>query len=183
MPSLRRMPAALAASSLAIVGLVAGCSAIADPADSPASPGTPTPPAATVAVAPDTVALTFELGGTMHTVIGAVGGGLRSCRESSILVAAEGTPDAGVNIFRDDDAPAETNVLAWAVGDYAVQFSGKGHVEAIDGGASYRAAQIAGWARVRAVDPGTDQRIAELDMAGGDQVDATVTFTVDCPAG
>lgn len=132
-------------------------------------------------VSADSVALTFELDGTTRTVVGSVAGGLRSCDDRFVTVATKDFPDAGVQLGLTEDS-SRANVAAWAVGDYAVQFLGEGDIERGDADSSIIGSNVTGMATVRAVPAGTSPRLNDLDMPSGERVEATATFSVDCPA-
>lgn len=147
-------------------------------ADSSATPSTATQDAG---VSADFVALTFELDGTTHTIVGSVGGGLRSCNDRFVTVAKKEFPDAGVQLGLIEDS-ARANVAAWAVGDYAVQFLGEGDIERSDADSTISGSNVTGTATVRAVPSGTTPRLNDLNMPGGERVEATATFSIDCSA-
>jgi len=146
-------------------------------AESSAAPSTATQDAA---LSVDSVALTFELDGKTHTIVGSVADGLRTCDDRFVTVAAQEFPDAGVQLGLTEGS-VRANVAAWAVGDYAVQFLGEGDIERSDADSSISGSNVTGTATVRAVPAGTSPRLNDLDMPGGERVEATATFSVDCP--
>jgi len=169
----RRRLCALILSAPVLALTLPGCGAPGATAPQPVA-------TAEASIAPDTVELTFELDGSSHTVVGSVGGGLRSCENGFVTVTTKAFPDAGVQLGLNGDS-TRANVAAWAVGDYAVQFLGDGDIERADGDARFRGLRVSGMATVRAVEAGTTPRLNDLDMPRGKRVEATAAFSVDCP--
>ncbi len=172
----------LSRGRLSVLALFATTSALAFTACGSAdSSDGPLTAAQDAGVSVDSVAVTFELGGKTHTIVGSVAGGLRTCDDRFVTVATKEFPDAGVQLSLTEDS-ARANVAAWAVGDYAVQFLGEGDIERSNADSAVSGSNVSGTATVRVVPAGTTPRLKDLDMPGGDRVEATATFSVECPA-
>lgn len=175
-----RVPAVLAAAGALTL---AGCASGATTSDAESATPTPTQTAPWPDGSGPVVVIEFERDGTPTTLTGELRpGGLLSCA-GELATAANKSPDAGVGAsFSTDGGDL---ALSWVVGDDLVaQFSGHGSIqsEAADGGATtYTVLGAEGRASVQPRDPALTT-IGDYDPKVAEQLDATTSFTVTCPA-
>lgn len=130
------------------------------------------------------VFITFTDGDDAQTLSGRFApDGLLMCDEEQVTVGNK-SPAAGLGVTFSREPGQAGVVSGWVVGDERVaQFSGHGEPLAEPGadGTTYTLIDAEGWIMQTPRDPELLQ-IGEYDMSGQERIDATLSFTVTCPA-
>jgi hypothetical protein len=184
--SSRRIRTALAAS-IALLAL-SGCASAGPSAsvtDEPSATPSASPEAPWGSDDTPTAVIEFEEDGESHTLSHEIPSGLLSCSDSGVVVISSRSPDpiVGVSFRFEPDTPIDTSV--WMVDDeFAVQLQAEGIVTAVtagDGSTVYSAVGMTARASVQPRDPEKPQ-IGDYTFSDADDVAATASFTVTCPA-
>ncbi len=132
-----------------------------------------------------TVILEFTQDGSVKELSGQFApSGLLSCKETGQSAVSNKSPDPGLGVMFEFDPEKSVPVSGWVVGDEDVaQFLGNGVVTQTpsDEGTIYSVVDADGWIAYAPRDPALSQ-INEHDMNAGERIDATLSFTVTCPA-
>lgn len=177
----------LAAGALAVAGCAASPTTAGNDSSSEHATAAPTASPAQAAPWPadsgPVVAIEFEREGTPTTVTGEIQpGGLLSCAGGSVTIANK-SPEAAVGV--SFSVAGDDLVMGWVVGeDLVAQFSGSGSLESEvgeDGATTYTVLDAAGRASVQPRDPALTS-IGDYDPSVAEQLEATTSFRVTCPA-
>lgn len=132
-----------------------------------------------------TVVMEFDQDGESHTLSGEIPIGLVSCSESGLIAIGSEPPDPGIGVLFSFEPDTAIVVSSWLINDdYAVQLQSTSVVSATEaerGSMIYWTVGATGTAFVlpRVADK---LLISDYQFGPDDQVDATFSFIVNCPA-
>lgn len=132
-----------------------------------------------------TVVIEFERDGETHTVRGEIPLGLISCQADGRIAIASKLPDPGIGVMFQYEAATPVSTSAWVVGEeFAAQILATGTVALSPDeaeGQTFSVVGATGRASVLPREAGKDS-IGEYEFGPDDQVEATSSFIVTCPA-
>ena len=132
-----------------------------------------------------TVVIEFERDGETHTVRGEIPLGLISCQADGKIAIASKLPDPGIGVMFQYEAATPVSTSAWVVGEeFAAQILATGTVALSPdeaGGQTFSVVGATGRASVLPREAGKDS-IGDYEFGPDDQVEATSSFIVTCPA-